>query len=139
MHYKLLRFACSVGLLVSTNVIPSVAAIDIPPPNQGCHSDVSGLDCYELPSVFTLSIDWRRLQRARPIGHIIVLDGGTSNLHGGKWQALICLHLTRPTSKTSSRLIPNTYSLCYSPMPPGELKSHMSMYSTVVIDCETHG
>jgi hypothetical protein len=46
MHYKLLRFARSVGLLVGTNVIPSVAAIDIPSPNQGCHSDVSGLNCY---------------------------------------------------------------------------------------------
>jgi len=61
MNYKLLRFARSVGLLVSTNVIPSVAAIDIPVPNQGCHSDVSGLDCYGSPGVFTLSIDWRRL------------------------------------------------------------------------------
>ena len=61
MHYKLLRFARSVGLLVSTNVIPFVAAIDIPAPNQGCHSDVSGLDFYGLPGVYTLSIDWRRL------------------------------------------------------------------------------
>jgi hypothetical protein len=61
MHYNLLRFVRSVGLLVSTNVIPSVAAIDIPAPNQGCHSDVSGLDCYGLPGVFTLNIDWRRL------------------------------------------------------------------------------
>jgi hypothetical protein len=61
MYYKLLRFIRSVGLLVSTDVILSVAAIDIPAPNQGCHSDVSGLDCYGLPGIFTLSIDWRRV------------------------------------------------------------------------------
>ncbi len=44
------------------DVIPSVRAIYISVPNQGCHSDVSEIDCYGLPSVFTLSIlDWRRL------------------------------------------------------------------------------
>jgi hypothetical protein len=46
MNYKLLRFVRSAGLPVSTNVIPSVASIDIPAPNQGCHSDVSGRGCY---------------------------------------------------------------------------------------------
>ena len=61
MHYKLLRFVRSVGLLVSTKFIPSVAALDIPVLYQGCHSDVSGLRYYGLTGVFTLNIDWRRL------------------------------------------------------------------------------
>lgn len=61
MLYELLRFVRSVGLLVSTKVIPSVTALDILVLYQGCHSDVSGLDYYGLPGVFTLSIDWRRL------------------------------------------------------------------------------
>lgn len=61
MDYKLLKFVRSAGLLVSTNVIPSVASIDIPAPNPGCHSDVSERGCYGLPGVFTLGIDWGRL------------------------------------------------------------------------------
>ena len=56
-----LGFVRSVGLRVSANVTPSVAAIDVPPPNQGCHSDVSELGCYGLTRMFTLGTDWRRL------------------------------------------------------------------------------